>query len=266
LRLDDKVKLTDWDSSVFKAPAGELRIEALHSSNVNNLGTFMREVKAEGIVFLSARLPLSQTELIHQLEDVDFKFIETTIEPQLDLNSVKNEESTSFDVIEPKGKVLADHLRLASNISFTAGRLQVDSRIPNNMGDKRYKNWFSQALDQNGPRLASVVERNYQSTPAAFFLWEIAQNHTVSWLLNGMATGHRGKGLAGEVWTAMIAHHRQDSQEFMTKIRTRISLTNLPALRLYTKLGFALVSPMVTLHWLNPDYDFAERRCRRIRE
>ena len=80
-----------------------------------------------------------------------------------------------------------------------------------------------------------------------FFIVERRPSGDAYWHLTAVAAGWQGKGVGTSIWQTMLLRHRTEG---VTSVETTISAHNLPAMNLYSRLGFSFTAAQTTFHWL----------------
>ena len=242
--------MTPWDTKAFGFDAGELIWEGGVSPEGSlDLDELLRRAKKEQVGFLSCRVGALELSKAHILEEYQFRFIETTVNPRISLDrwtghfpgdDLKPELATSRAIRE-----IADEI----TGHFKFGRLQMDPRLPSEVGDKRYQNWLLASIDSSQLDVLQVLNQNKERV--AFFLFAIDEDsREVAWLLNGVTKKFAGHGLGTAAWGAALRFH---SLQGFPEVETTISTANIAALTIYARLGFSFTRPSVTFHWINEE-------------
>lgn len=236
-----------WDSKAFGLMAGSLVFDgAAELVSIPELESAMRHASERDFSFVSCRLPVTAVGTIHQLENSGFRFVEMIISPWISSDQLTNSISASKMVAEPATEGETEEILLAIPGLYTHGRLHVDPRIPSSVGDRRYQNWIVSSTAEKRANLLSI--KGPDGEVQAFFLFELQpKQEKTLWLLNAMMPKFMGRNLARHCWSAAIQHHVSNGSR---EIETTISLSNVPAISLYSGLGFSFREPAVTMHWL----------------
>lgn len=236
-----------WDTAVFGDKAGALVLgPELDRITEADLSSTIADAMESNFAFISCRVPSSAMKFVHLLENEGFRFVEMIINPWISADSsVDNWNVSTMCAGEASEHEARDILEAIPGL-YEHGRLHVDPRVASDVGDRRYVNWIVSSAHRDEMTLLTV--KGLDGHLRGFFLFESdAEHQSVKWMLNGMMPKFQGLGIAKKVWSSAMEHHFSNGVQ---RIETTISLTNIPALTIYSRLGFSFKDPAITLHWL----------------
>lgn len=242
--------MVSWDSDAFGFPVAQISDLELGQGAVNGEMFVMFEdwCARHEVRLVSCRLHHDQIRESIALEDHGFRFIEMVYLPRM---SSLTEVPAPRDVIRVARAVERDLLELeeVAYSAFTTGRYEIDPRLPPELSRRRYARWVGTSF-HNGHH--EVLKAEMGGELVGLFILEHRPDTSVYWHLTAVADGWRGKGIGTSLWQAMLARHRDEGASF---VETTISGHNLPAINLYSSLGFRFPSAQMTLHWLRTPGD-----------
>ncbi|GLO67083.1 GNAT family N-acetyltransferase [Oceanobacillus kimchii] len=173
------------------------------------------------------------TKLLH---DYGFYYADTLIAPFCKKDRFLFERAKEASFTENFDK---DEILNIAEEAFQGGRYHRDFNIPNNMADKRYRNWVKDLINQ---RLILAYKQNGEI--AGFFAYKDDQI-----LLLAMHEDYRGKGMATAFAGACVKE--QFVRTGHTELKTSISPSNPASLNVFLGLGFRLGPAIDVYHKLN---------------
>ncbi|WP_067727175.1 GNAT family N-acetyltransferase [Oceanobacillus damuensis] len=177
--------------------------------------------------------PLADTAA---LVEHGFYYVDTLIEPickKEQLLVLKN------DQIHFTREYNKDELLDIAEEAFSGGRFHRDFNIPDQMADRRYRNWVNDLIEKD-----LILALDYDGRTAGFFAYE---NDKI--LLLAIKREFRGIGLAKAFTSSCVAE--QFKLTGYDTLRTSISPSNLASLNVFISLGFRLISSVDVYHKLN---------------
>ncbi len=239
------INRTPWDSKVLGLESGELVIAESFEHNREEAYTAIQNaILTSGMGFVSCRVESSRTELVRVLRDSGFRHIENLL--TLANSAVSGFQEASPSHMTPRivdsGPEIRDIARSLRGL-FSSGRFHCDPRIPNQAADRRYFNWI--VAGQKSAKHKLMLMENRAGKAVGFFFYEQTEDR-VDWLLNGVFKEFQGMGLSKWVWSAAVSAHARAG---VSRIKTRVSAQNKPALKLYPRLGFETTKTESTFHF-----------------
>lgn len=131
----------------------------------------------------------------------------------------------------------------ASN-PFSHTRWHSDPNIPNRLANRRIAAWIRDSKNHSSKMLLQAVDMR-QDTALGFFLVRRDEKNNSFWELTAMFEEHRGKGLAIQVWRALLQFEIESGTRH---ISTNFNAINLPLYSLFGKLGSRLLEPSIAMH------------------
>lgn len=226
------IKATPWDTAAFGIPTWELcEYSAI---------ALEQAAKTRGHYTLRVD-PFADKLLLHKC---GFYYCDTLIEPYCNaarLRIVQHSDATISKDVDT-AQVLA-----ICHGAFAHGRFHRDFNLTKVAADQRYDNWLEQLLE------AQHVYGLYWQSELAGFIGYSGNNL----VLHALAEKYRGKGLAKYWWGLVCNELLANGHE---KVKSSISATNLPVLKLYASLGFSFNNPQDIYHHLvlEVERDFVE--------
>lgn len=216
------IKATPWDTAAFGIPTWELLEYSASALQQATQTAGHHTLKVD---------PLADKRLLHEY---GFYYCDTLIEPYCDssrLRAAQHSDATISKEINTK------HALAICHGAFAHGRFHRDFNLPKAAADLRYDNWLQQLLGSQ-----QVYGLFWQCALAGFIGY--SGNNLV---LHALAKEYRAKGLAKYWWSAVCSELLENNNK---KVKSSISATNLPALKLYASLGFSFNNPQDIYHRL----------------
>lgn len=234
-----------WDTVVCGFPVILItRIEIREPAGPLSLREFEMARDRVGAGLVSCRISSQCMRESMLLEENGFKFIEMVYQPEIELSKSKPLTiDTNLSVSRANDDDMPQVLSIAA-AAFRNERFHLDHRIKPGVSDLRYQNWVSTAMYD--PRQELQVIR-YCGRLIAFFITELLDDGTCYWHLTALDAAAQGQNHGRRVWTAMIELARSKGCE---RVRSSIVARNVRVLALYVRLGFRLLPPTMTFHWI----------------
>ncbi|MGJ9457554.1 GNAT family N-acetyltransferase [Oceanobacillus sp. CF4.6] len=215
---------TPWDQRNFRVPTYQLReysVESLQETQ-DTEGHFTVKVD-----------PFADKE---NLKKFGFYYVNTLMEPVCNKEQllVPKESKIRF-AREYNNKDILD----IAEEAFAGGRFHRDFNIPDDMADKRYRNWVNDLIQKD-----FILALYFDGRLAGFFAYE--NDHI---LLLAMHKKFRGKGLAKDFAGSCV--QEQFRITGYDTLRTSISPSNPASLNVFISLGFRLKGSIDVYHKLN---------------
>lgn len=191
--------------------------------------------------YIVAKVPKRRIDLVHDLEEAEFRFMETQME--MTMNLTKLTESSrlakkksghiqfqTIDTIERLEELLSN---IDDNL-FVTDRVSLDPIFDTNLAYKRYVNWIRDGFLSGN---ALIVEATLESNKIGFYFFLRGKDRTIHAVLASLYKNYRRKAIgirfAKEVliWLAEAGY---------TKMILMVSSNNLEALRAYLFVGFEM--------------------------
>jgi L-amino acid N-acyltransferase YncA len=173
--------------------------------------------------------PLASKRLLHES---GFYYCDTLIEPYCAAGRLVAHRSPDAAVTR---ELALDAALAICHGAFAHGRYHRDFKVDRARADARYDRWLAE-LHGKG----HVYGLLFQGVPAGFAA--VVDDRLV---LHAVGKGHRGRGLARYLWTALCeALFAAGARE----LSSSISAANLAAVNLYATLGFRFRNPKDVYH------------------
>jgi len=202
-----------------------------------------RAVLNQSPVLVYAKIPVSDTKAVAELEKFGFSLIDTNIIMQKDIEHPR--ESSLEIVCRPSLNTDEKKVVAIARHNFTFSRFHLDCAINNNTANSIKAAWAKSYF--TGNRGDAMIVAEYKNRLAGFLLLIINQPEATLIIdLIAVDRKFQGKGIA----RAMIAF----AQNYFTDlkiIKTGTQIANMPSLKFYDSLGFALYSASYVLHYHN---------------
>jgi ribosomal protein S18 acetylase RimI-like enzyme len=249
--VNDSLKMiwirAPWDEVVCKFPVIQIdHIEVTGSNAMAGMRLFAEERDRIGARLVSCRLPNQCMVESMLLEACDFRFVEMSYSPDLDLAKLDATDADSGLTVTPAVEADLPALLAVAGVSFTHERFKVDHRLDPAISDARYQNWVATTLLHPTQELFVITDAGKL---VAFFVTESLPDGTCYWHLNAVAPEMQGQGYGRRVWSSMLRKAQRDGAR---RVRTSVVARNDRVLNLYARLGFSFSQPKMTFHWVKP--------------
>ncbi len=252
-------RLSVWDTEHFGYP--NVIVDALYTAALGYLGElnltnqllhgFGLWCKEQGVRFVSARIPSYHLPAVHSFEQNGFRFIEAWIFNKYNLTKLDGANRVLSSLRRAKPEDVPFMLEYSKG-AFSGQRFHADPRIASEKADSLYRKWILTAasdpqqeilcLDQDGKPVAFMIF--YRNDMREYFGFQFAQ-----WKMALLDPSYRGKGVGADFFLALLHQHRADG---MAVVDSGLSMRNLASLNLHNKLGFKVVSTLITFHkWID---------------
>jgi ribosomal protein S18 acetylase RimI-like enzyme len=241
-----------WDTEIIGYPVAEIsHLELIDPEAAKgDFEKFRAWLKTRNIQLCSCRIAQNKTPEMMFLQEHDFRFVELHHEPTLiglqdiamnagSYKIAKAQETDRSFLEETAGRI------------YSHGRFHDDARLGPEIGNRRYRIWMQNSFTREGQ---TVLKCMSNGDIVAYFVVEFPVPKHCHWSLVGMTPKYLGRGLAKDVWRAVMAWHKNEGIETIT---TGVSSHNTPVLNLYVALGFRFPHPDATYHWMPEGFLFA---------
>jgi len=195
----------------------------------------------KGVDMVSCRIPAHWVDVGMELQEAGFRHVETVVD------AVRATERVAFldCSLELRNASPGDcgWIGDIAGSAFTTDRFTVDNRIPRGASGKRYRRFAEQAV-RSGNMLKVVAGDNN----VGFISYE-DHGDTRRLVLTAIARQFQSQSYGWMAWRKLIWKSFDEGKRSMT---ATISTLNMPALNLYTSLGFRFSHPQSTYHWIRP--------------
>jgi RimJ/RimL family protein N-acetyltransferase len=233
-----------WDTAIYGTPVLQVtELEVRGPAHVDDAQAFVEARDQSGSALVSCRLPAPSLRESMFLEDLGFRFIEMVFTPELEVERFPATRQHGLSAALAEARDVAEIRRIAGS-AFRNERFHVDPRLDPGLGDLRYQNWASSALEHPKQRLYVLRDG---AEVVAFFVTELLADGTAYWHLNAVAPQSQGQGYGRRAWLAMMDEARRGGAR---RVRSSIVARNHRVLNLYASLGFRFLPPTMTFHWV----------------
>lgn len=200
--------------------------------------------------FVTARVPTGSIQLIHDLENIGFQFIESQFDLSLNLGREADLISNTKAMLDKISLLpirdndsLGALCRSISEDMFEVDRVSIDPFIGVSKGAIRYRNWVR---DEFSKPQTSLYEMALGNTPFGFFLLKEAGPKQLSALLAGLYPQFKNKGLGFSIVAKPIEWARQHGYKVL---RAKTSSNNLPSLKIHLACGYEIEDIQYIFRW-----------------
>ena len=197
--------------------------------------------------FTVMKAPALDLPVVNACEEHGFRYIETWIYNSFNLRKVETlpppKRKLRFADITDSESMIA-----CSHNAFDTQRFHADYHIPRERADSLYRKWIKSAFDNPLQKTLVIDQHN---KPVAFMTYYVVDRASqldfryAQWKMALIDSNLRGKGLGYEFFVALLYHHRDEGLDI---VDSGLSMRNLTSLNLHNRIGFKIISTIVTLH------------------
>ncbi|MED4454442.1 hypothetical protein [Metabacillus fastidiosus] len=214
-------------------------LELTFDKNDRNI-KIIEDLKEENHDYIVAKVPIRNIELIHQLEEEGFRFMETQfslVKKIKEDNIIPSQLKSLSSKLNWEPVVTHTHLdevlkKIDENL-FETDRIALDPYFNIKIANKRYQNWI---LDQFHKDDYEVYEIIFRGKKVGFFFIKL-ESSIVSILLAGIYREFREYGLGFSIIYTPLKLSLLTEKKIA---KTRVSSNNLEVLRLYQTFGYMI--------------------------
>ncbi|WP_107839171.1 GNAT family N-acetyltransferase [Metasolibacillus meyeri] len=223
-----------WEKQNFNKKVLEVEFEM--DDSLDCLGTLQGDFLNYN--YIVAKVPKCKIELLHELEEFGFRFVETQMEMAMNLRKLnKSLQLTMKKVDKLKFEIVnnIEHLeRVLAQIDedlFVTDRISLDPLLGNKIAHKRYINWIRDSFDREDTLIIEVLDKEDR---VGFFYFTEKDNQIIQAVLASVYKTFRRRGVGLEFlqqalyWLVEMGY---------TKATTKVSSNNLEALRANLSVG-----------------------------
>lgn len=199
---------------------------------------FLQEIYSQ-YEYVVVKVPMMKTEYNHLLASLGFVLMECQMNVSMEVSKFdysKVDEISSVLDYKDEAMSLESVLSSMSSEMFSTDRITLDREFGPAIGMRRYQNWMRTEVER-GSSLYSVI---YQGQKVGFMLFKISDG-VFRLLLNGLYKEWQGRHL-GIITPSSPLIYAKRFDASIYKVTTSISSNNIPAVKLYNRLGFTLDS------------------------
>ena len=241
----------EWDTNFFGVKMGEIQLE-LKSDGSNFSETALRRTmevaRKRNFHFLLCQFDTSHQEISHVLTNNGAAIGDVLVTLALDLSKIPPVPSSpKYEVIKAVYTDLPEIVQIASESFRKYSRFYQDARFDADKVSQFYPSWVAESFMTDGKTY--VIKE--QNKVVGFIALQMKPGEkTVIITLIAIDISRRGHGLGQALIEWVIAYAVEQG---MTRIQVGTQINNLPAVRLYEKNGFQLISAKYRFHiWLGP--------------
>lgn len=239
-----------WDSELFGFPFFELKgTDIVLSALEEHLPLWLRSlpVSRSGLVY--TKVPATSVAAGKALARQGFYPVETMLTAYQDLSQFQ----PVMRQISPSPRLRAateadlPHITALAGSAFREDRFHLDPELPSDKADQRYQRWV-----ENGFRSGDLVfafEEVATGSLIGFFQARQTDPGTIDLSLAAVDPKYKGTGLGGMMYEAAVLESRERGYR---TAETRIAVSNVAVLNLFSRLGFRFRNTVVTFHCLLP--------------
>ena len=199
------------------------------------------ERRTRGYEYAVVKVPMNIPSFNIGLSRMGYTCIETQMNVGIDYNNfifskvAHLYDDTSYEIVNNADdfKSVVSHIEPGM---FSSDRISIDPEFGENIGCQRYINWLTTEYESKQSQLIKVI---YKKEHVGFMLIKI-ENDTIDLLLNGLYKEYQGKGLGLLTPASPMIYTKKKGLQIQ-KEKTNISSNNIPVVKLYNRLNFALL-------------------------
>jgi RimJ/RimL family protein N-acetyltransferase len=214
------------------------------------VGAFDRWSREARIEFVSVKAASLDLPVVNVYEKWGFRYIESWVYNRFNLDRVGAHPRTPMQ-LRLAGPADREFMHAYSQEAFSLQRFHADHRIPHDKADSMYRKWIDTAFDE--PRQKTLVY-DQDGVPAAYLIFYINDyrpqfgKQYVQWKMALLGPSVRGRGVGADFFVSLLYYHRDQG---MDVVDSGLTMRNLPSLNLHNRIGFKIISTLVTFHkWL----------------
>jgi RimJ/RimL family protein N-acetyltransferase len=202
--------------------------------------------REEGIRFAYARCDANNLSAIAALEELGFRYIETTVTNTYDLRSLPPAESSAWTIREVRPDE-ADLLAGLAQDAFLTHRFYADEAFSAERADAMYERWVRDSVAD--PHWTTIVLEE-SGRVNGFFTYRLEDLRAhfglrfAKWRMAAVDSAARGRGHGRRLFLGAMEHVRDDADV----VDSGLSVRNTRSFNLHNRLGFRVVSFSTTLH------------------
>ena len=246
-----------WETRNLGMPAYQLEGNIKNHKVVESI-LEKKQTELKENFFVQFKVDAEKTKQVIDAQKAGLKLIEMSISPYLDLNKVKSSiisdiSMTPYSLESSLRKNSKNHCYAVGHLqdsikqeiiyiskkTFNADRFHMDPNCMKSIADKRMGLWVELDIFQDSQNYCSYTIFNNRLV--GYVIW----NQT-GIVLNGLSPNYKGMGFGKALYIQTIL---DAIDKGLKEIATNISVNNLSALNLYSKLNFSFREPKYFLHY-----------------
>lgn len=212
----------------------------------------INKLKYNDFEYIVIKVPIGKLDIIHKLEDINFRFLETQFELMNEVQEGRIFKQTHLEILKNtyyKEILHKDELdNLLANLDkymFETDRISLDPIFNKKISAVRYKNWVMDEFKNKDSRICNLI---YNDANIGFFIIKLNEEKADS-LLAGLYDKYRNKGLGIATVQNPIEYCVENHN--IRKITTRISSNNLKSLKVHVECGYKIIGMKYVLRKIN---------------
>lgn len=236
------VKDAWWDTRNLEVRCAEIEFDANDS-----IGEVYHALDTSSQYdYVTAKIPSGRIDLLHELENNGFQFVEALIEMRHDLKEIlcspivrRVLQNVSYNHAESETDLIFDKIR---DGVFDTDRVFLDKHFSHEAAANRYINWIKDEL-KKGATLFNIC---YKDTNVGFFSFKITDNNVGYPFLSGIYNSDV-IGIGNAVVTEPLKHAQETGCRYVC---THVSSNNIPIIRIHEQAGFytSSIQYVLTIH------------------
>lgn len=230
-----------WDSEIFGAPVGMLRIEPGWEGGAATLPA--RQVledwaRAQRLAMCGCVVPASGGKDVKTAGELGFRYVDLSLRAVRTCSGLP-EAGPSWAGLRVAGEQDHAAVRSMARRAFRAGRYHSDPDFPKELADLRYERWIERGL-----QAGEVLVLHDADGPLGFMHLTLT-GQQADLRLAAVTPELQGCGAGAELYRAALAWARERGAD---RAVTKMSAANVPVLNLLSGMGFRFTDPEVVLH------------------
>lgn len=203
--------------------------------------------------YIVAKVPVACLPLVHELEELGFRYLETQFEIVRDLRQPLSPAPAVQTLLRriaveevTDAAAQAQVLAQVTPEMFATDRVSLDPLLGPDVGARRYRNWMQDEL-QSGK--ATLCELLWGTSRVGFFLLRHLDTTRCFATLAGLYTPYNGRGLGVGVVAKPIEWASARGRHWLV---TRNSANNSESFKIHLSCGYTLSDILYLLRWAKP--------------
>jgi len=237
-----------WEKRNIEVDAYEIRLSCSDCLRPCDVFSELRKDKYKKS-YVTIKVPVNHIDLLHQLEDFGFRFMEMQFHVAKNLLHYKAPDKISSLKMDIKQKEIAktisewkDVTNLIDEDMFHTDRIYVDPKLKFGTSCKRYKNWMMDLVGKPDYHLFLYYD---DKTPIGFGLVCFDNlNKKVYVVLEGIFTKYQHMGYGSKMFDVALTSYAQKGFE---SLETCISSNNFPIIKIDLLFGYSIIDEVYVL-------------------
>jgi len=246
------IELAPFESECFGQTMGKITwMWGPLSCSTHLIDAILSEIRQYDLAHLAICIEANQVRLIQAFERSGFYLVDNRVMLVHPLPKEKENPCLKNEKVDisPFRIQDLDAIQCISSNAFTLSRFYADPNLPTQYVDELHRRWILNDCNgradlvlvaRDGERVLGYIACIYQAPQADF---ELPAHSEID--LIAVAPDARGLGIGTKLIDKVLHYYSGRA----TRVIVETQGSNYPALNLYLKCGFQLVSLAVTLHW-----------------